>query len=457
VGWYLANSAYTEREATWQADQKKATDALSTATRALENVSNIKKILGEDYEAVGTPDDQNANTVIGAMKAKIALAGDLAQATYSATLLKLVEENNTFKNRIAAADADIAALNVRIQALEAQYNEKVKAEESAKSKVETSLASVTNESAEERAKKDKEIDEQRAALKQSQDEYAKLDDEFKKFTEASDKRIKNLQTSIQMLKDELRDLRKYSFEQPLGKIVAVNTDANTVTINLGSTDRLSRRTTFSVYTKANSGVARGSEDIKGAIEVVQILGTHLAQARITQETMPADPIAPGDPIYTPSWSPGRFEKFAFVGKFDLDGDGKHDEDQLMELLATNGAMLGAQVDQKGVRNSRKIDHETKFLVVGDIPDPTELSDPEERRAVEEVKKHHEQMKKEADEQGVTVVRKNDFLTWMGYRPRHKLYKAGDPRPNNLTGSRSNGNNFSSGTKTGMEKKPYDKK
>jgi len=107
VGWYLANSAYTEREATWQADQKKATDALSTATRALENVSNIKKILGEDYEAVGTPDDQNANTVIGAMKAKIALAGDLAQATYSATLLKLVEEINTCKNTIATADATL--------------------------------------------------------------------------------------------------------------------------------------------------------------------------------------------------------------------------------------------------------------------------------------------------------------------------------------------------------------
>lgn len=451
VGLYLSNSAFTEREATWAAETKKASDALGAASRALQDISNLKNIIGESYETIGAPGDNNATSVIGAMTGKIALAGDLAQPTYSATIMKLAEEYNNTKNLIAAANADLATANAKILALQAEYQEKVTAEVAAKEKVEGSLAANTTESAEERTKKDKEIDEQRAALKQSQDEFAKLDDEFKKFSEEAGKRQKNLLISIQLLKDELRDLRNYGFEQPLGKIVRVNTDANTVTINLGKVDRLSTRTTMSVYTKANSGVARGAEDIKGAIEVIEIIGPHLATARITQETMPADPIAPGDPIYTPAWSPGRLEKFAFVGKFDFDGDGKHDEDQLQELLAVNGAVPGAQVDQKGVRNNRKIDHETKFLVVGEIPDPTEISDPEERRAVDEVKKHHENMKKEADEQGVTVVRKNDFLTWMGYRPRHKLFKAGDPRPNNLPGSRTNGNQFSSGSKTGKEK------
>lgn len=458
VGWYLANSAYTERDATWQADTKKASDATSGSARAIEQMTLLKKKIGREFETIGTSDaEPNANTVLGAMNADIALAGELAQATYSATLLKLVEEINTAKNIIAANDANIASLNARIQALESQYNEKVKAEETAKGGVETRLASLTNESAEERAKKDKEIEEQRAALKQSQDEYAKMEDEYKKFTETSAKREKNLADAVQRLKDQLRDLQKWSFDQPLGKIVAVDTDSNVVTINLGSTDRLSKRTTFSVYTKANSGVARGSEDIKGGIEVINVIGTHLAQARITQEIIPSDPIAPGDPIYTPAWSPGRVEKFAFVGKFDFDGDGKHDEQQLIELIETNGAMIGAAVDQKGVRNARRIDHDTKFLVVGDIPDPTEISEPEERRAVEEVKKHHENMKKEADEQGVTIVRKNDFLSWMGYRPQHKLYRLGDNRPNNLPGSRTNNNSFSSGKKTGLMKKSYEEK
>ncbi len=456
VALYLSNSGYNEREAAWQAETKKSSEQTSAATKALDWVNSLKKKIGYEFEAVGTDGEQNANTVLGAMNANIALAGDLAQPTFAATLLKLIEENNNLKNRVAAADADIVDRNTRIAALEAQYNERVKAELDAKVKAETGLASVTNEASETRTQKDKEIEEQRGALKQSQDDYAKLEDEFKKHTEASDKRIRNLTSSITTLKDEIRHLRNYGFEKALGLIRTVDTDSNTVTINLGSADRLSKRTTFSVYTKANSGVARGSEDIKGSIEVVNILGAHLASAIITSETIPSDPISPADPIYTPSWSPGRFEKFAIVGKFDFDGDGKHDEEQLRELIATNGAMIGAAVDQKGVRNARKIDHETKFLVVGEIPDPTEIVEPEERRAVEEVKKHHEKMKQEADEQGITVVRKNDFLSWMGYRPQAKLFKIGDPRPNNLPGSRTNGNSFSSGKKTGMEKK-YDNK
>ena len=455
VALYLSNSGYTEREAAWQAETKKASDATTALARASESLTTLKNVLGHQYETVGTDSEQNPNSVVGATKANIAMAGDLAQPTVAATILKLVEENHALKNRISAADVDIASLNGRIQALEGQYNTRVVTEAQAKTGAEGNLAAITAEGAEARAQKDKEIEEQRGALKQSQDDYAKLEDEFKKHTEASDKRIKNLTSSIVTLKDEIRHLRNYGFEQPLGLIRTVNTDANTVTINLGAADRLQKRTTFSVYTKANSGVARGSEDIKGSIEVTNILGPHLATALITSETMPSDPISPADPIYTPTWSPGRFEKFAIVGKFDFDGDGKHDEEILRELISNNGAMIGAEVDQKGVRNNRKIDHETKFLVVGEIPDPTEIVEPEERRAVEEVKKHHEKMKQEADEQGITVVRKNDFLSWMGYRPQFKRYKVGDPRPNNLPGSRTNGNSFSSGKKTGTEK-TYDK-
>ncbi len=216
-------------------------------------------------------------------------------------------------------------------------------------------------------------------------------------------------------------------ELPLGKIVRVDTDSNTVTINLGKVDHLRKRTTFSVYRQSHSGVARGTEGIKGSIEVTEVMGPHLALAKITGEMMPADPIAPGNPIYTPAWSPGQVEKFAFVSKFDFDGDGKHDLDILYELLKTNGAVIGAEVDQKGLRNDVKIDRDTKFLVVGDIPEPTSITDPVERRTAEDVLRHLEAMKQEAAAAGVAVVGKNDFLNWMGYRPQYKLYKPGQPR------------------------------
>lgn len=451
VAWYLSYSAYNEREGTWAADNKKASDDKTAMAKALTDVTTMKTALGLNFEQVGTAGDAaNANTASAGIKAMTEQAGELAQPTLAATFNKVIEDLHSTKAKLAEADANVASRNNQINLLETEYNAKVKAAEDKTAQTETRLAALTTEAGEERAKKDKEIEEQRAALKTSQDEFAKIEDEFKKFTEKAEKREKSLMAAVQRLKDELYTLRNYGFEKSLGQIVSVDSTNNAVTINLGKIDRLQKRTTFSVYTKANSGVARGSEDIKGSLEVLDVIGPHLARCRITGETMPADPIAPGDPIYTPAWSPGRVEKFAFVGKFDFDGDGKDDRAQLYELVATNGAQIGAEVDMKGVRNSRKIDHDTKFLVVGEIPDPTEISDPEERRAVEEIKKHHEEMKKEADEQGVTVVRKNDFLSWMGYRPQEKLYKAGDPRPNNLPGSRTNGNRFTSGSRTGSE-------
>ena len=109
VALYLSNSAYNEREAAWQAETKKASESTSTATRALEWVSSLKKKIGHEFDTVGADGEQNANTVLGAMNANIALAGDLAQPTFAATLLKLVEENSALKNRVAAADVDIAA------------------------------------------------------------------------------------------------------------------------------------------------------------------------------------------------------------------------------------------------------------------------------------------------------------------------------------------------------------
>lgn len=449
VALYMQNNAYNEREAAWTDQQKKANDATGAATRVLEQVNTLKKTIGHEFETVGAAGEQNATTVVGAMLADIALAGELAQSTYKATLLKLVEELNAQKVLIANKDAEVGVLNGKVQALETQYNERVKAEETAKAGVEANLATVTNDAAEERTKKDKEIDDQRNALKEVQDQLAKTEDEFKKAVEISEKKEKNLKSQITFLKNQIEDLRNYGFEKPLGEVVSVDSDSGTLTINLGEADSLPKRTTFSVYTKANSGVARGAEDIKGAIEVVRILGPHLALAKITQEGIPSDPITAKDPIYTPTWSPGRQEKLAFVGWFDFDGDGKDDREALHELMATNRALIGAEVDAKGVYNGRKIDHDTKFLVVGEIPDPTEITDPELRRAVEEIKKFHQIMKDEADQNGVTVVRKNDFLSYMGYKPQYKLYKSGDPRPNNAQGSRTNNSSYSSGKKTSL--------
>ena len=60
------------------------------------------------------------------------------------------------------------------------------------------------------------------------------------------------------------------------------------------------------------------EGNKGSIEVTHVLGDHLAEARVTDDKL-ADPILPGDKVYTPLWNPGQKRHFALAGFFNIDG------------------------------------------------------------------------------------------------------------------------------------------
>lgn len=79
--------------------------------------------------------------------------------------------------------------------------------------------------------------------------------------------------------------------------------------------------TFSVYAKDNGGVGRrqGDGDIKGKIEVVELVGSSEAKARIVKQKR-SDPPAAGDPIYSPLFWPGQKIQIAVVGLLDFDGN-----------------------------------------------------------------------------------------------------------------------------------------
>ena len=240
------------------------------------------------------------------------------------------------------------------------------------------------------------------------------------------------------LSNDIDDLKKTSFEVPDGFVRWVDNQNNRVWINLGEADNLPKRMTFSVYNKSHNGVARGSEDIKGAIEITRIVDAHTAEARIIKDDL-YQPITKGDPIFTPIWSPGRRENFSFVGIIDLDGDGKSDRLKLHELVAGAGATIDNEVDDNGKRirytkfpNSfvdhgegvPGIDVNTKFLVIGQIPDITLAAKDEDKERITRILEKLKQLKGEAQQQGVRIVNLNDFLSWIGYQPQRRLYVPG---------------------------------
>jgi hypothetical protein len=211
-----------------------------------------------------------------------------------------------------------------------------------------------------------------------------------------------LKDTNKRLATELETKTSVKFDVPEGKIVWVNQRTGTVWIDLGRADALQRQITFSVYPADITDMSAGGK--KAGIEVTQILGDHLAEAHVFDDKL-ADPITPGDKIYTPVWTPGEKRHFALAGFMDIDGDGKSEMQTVRDLIAMNGGVVDSYVDDKGNRVG-EMNVNTRYLVLGDRP--TEKTQPAMRDAVTK-------MVGETERLGVQKIQLNDLLQRMGWK------------------------------------------
>jgi hypothetical protein len=214
------------------------------------------------------------------------------------------------------------------------------------------------------------------------------------------------------------DLQKFS--TPKGKIVSVDPGSQLARINLGSLDnvRSQQGLTFSIFGHGISG--RGTNERKGALELVDVLGPHLSLARIT-ETVDArnHPIEPGDVLVNPAWSPTMQEHVAIAGLIDLAGDGRDHIDELMRALQKQNVVVDAYLDLKEATVKGKMTLKTDYLIVGEPPEFSgDLSIREgdtrfERKT--EIMDKMSGMQVEAQRLGVTVVPLRRFVVQTGYQ------------------------------------------
>lgn len=420
------------------ADLKKKTDELGNAntglTRASEQINALKKLVGLEFEDVGETDPK-ATSVIGAANA--VMPTDAPQRALVPVLIKTAEERTTAFSDRDSAKTEAQASQANLAAANSVNEEKLKAEADARSKSEKDLADLAKVKDDEIKKKESDINELKTAIANVQTELDQANDSRLKIEKELNGRIAALTSTNTSLARRLEETLLTSFEVPDGIIRSVNHDARLVWINLGHSDNLHTRTQFSVYTKANSGVARGLNDIKGAIEVTRILEPHLAECKILRDDI-YNPIGTGDPVYTPLWSPGGTEQFAIVGKIDIDGDGISDRDRFHELITSVGSAISNEVDDQGVLlvNGQQadkpiIDETTKFLIVGRIPDFSDAVVPEEKDMIKKMYDHKRSMEDAAREHAVRVVKLTDFLAWVGYVPERRLYVPGGEGKFNL--------------------------
>jgi hypothetical protein len=207
---------------------------------------------------------------------------------------------------------------------------------------------------------------------QTRDQLSKTSADYDKYRRTASNENKKLADETKQLmgtidtqKLELNKLRNDRFETTQGEIRYIFRGGNVVTINLGSADDLRTGITFGVIDGDETRLQDAK--VKGTIQVTQLQGPHLAQARIVALPETRNPIIPGDVIYSPFWAPGRKVKIALAGDIDIDGDNHPDNDVLKGMIHAAGAEVVAEISATGVVTG-KLDPSIRFLVVGESPE-----------------------------------------------------------------------------------------
>jgi hypothetical protein len=318
-----------------------------------------------------------------------------AATAANAELVKATDENTALK-----------AINT---AFEASSKQKVTAAEATRDAALAELKAEKQKFMDAEKKLDGEKADLAAQLAKAQADKTTEVETVKKETETAQKTIGQLNTTIGRLSDENQKIKGegVTYNQDDGEIREVNQRTGTVWINVGSADALRRQVTFEVR---RAGMPATEPGKKADIEVTQILGDHLAEAKILNDNL-ADPIVPGDKIRTYLWDPGHPEHFAIAGRIDFTGDGRDDRARLRNLITINGGVIDAEADSEDNKVTGQITPETRYLILGPM-------------GAEKSREGWAGFQAKAKQLGVEPIGVDKFLDHIGYRDPNEVVRFG---------------------------------
>lgn len=259
----------------------------------------------------------------------------------------------------------------------------------------------------------------------------KLNDERNEFKRRYDDINRKLEAVVQKTGVDLREIEARELTAGAREkierwtrpwqIVDIDRRGSMPYINLGSADRVVPQLTFSVH--ATNADGRLNPTPKATVEVVRILGPHLAQTRITSSIDPrADPVLKGDRLFHPTWDPDRIKHVAIAGMADMDGDGVDRSVHLRRMLERQNILVDAYIDASSDKEPRLVEREpgknvtvdTEYLILGHSL--REVGHPKSREA-DYLKKYEDLVKKlrdNATNNAVKIIRLGDYLDLMGY-------------------------------------------
>jgi hypothetical protein len=270
---------------------------------------------------------------------------------------------------------------------------------------EAKLGQARDEFAQNRGQLNQAREQQGAQIAELNRQVEDLQSKLTQQTQAFEKKLNDKDLIISQRDGQLAELTNESFEVPDGRVLSVHRRTGTAYINLGSADRLRRQVTFSVYGVDANNLTSG--DKKGSLEVTRIINDHMAEVKITDDTL-GDPVMEGDMIYTPLWNAQSALHFALAGSIDIDGDGQDDRDVIKRLIRINSGTIDAEEQDGEVKG--EMTRNTRYLIRGQEPAVGDSDDAD----AEARQNAWSSMIRKAGELGIEQINVGELLDFVGF-------------------------------------------
>jgi hypothetical protein len=233
-----------------------------------------------------------------------------------------------------------------------------------------------------------------------------------------ERKIKHLHGIISGLQEDVGRMKTANLQKPDGVVVRSDAALGRVYVDLGSMHKVKPGLTFSVFGFNQAG--NPYHEPKGKIEIKRVEHPDMSMAVVT-EFDPSDPIVRGDRIYSPIYDRFWTERFAIVGRFDLDGDGRDNRDTLIKVIRSHGGIVVCELLADGTIKG-SIEVNTNWLLLGQTPTDDEITSATEEQQIEINKQLEKirELRQEAKDLGVSVINLRNFLSYMGYASPKRL-------------------------------------
>jgi hypothetical protein len=376
-----------------------------------DTTADVKKAAKEELKVVEGRAENYAAGVTYEPVSQWASDGETEEhiPPYRVVLQTVYRDAKSAAGREATLNTKYADLEKAMAALEDQTEAKVTAAVKAQKQVEADFATARNNYEQDRNKRAETEKQLMSTVEQQKTDFETKIAKNEAEKAAMKKEMDKLAHAVEVFKGERKD-EPGSFEVADGRISWVNQNG-TVWINLGTADSLRRQVTFSVYDADQHDAAKASK--KGNIEVTRLLGPHMAEAKVTEDSA-TNPILTGDQIYSQVWHRGKKLHFALTGFVDFDGDGRSDMELARELIEMNGSVVDAYLRDDG-QVEGEITANTRYLVLGEIPTSATQS---------KLSDGWNTMSQTSSQLGVESITLPEFLSQMGYKPQDRMVQLG---------------------------------